>query len=138
MPRFESKDVECKECSQRFFIVDSCDVNSPFESELHSEWLSVDFKSVKLTWYECPACGARHYVQADDWRTERIEAKCKDVVTRMADKSTHRFDNRRKLSEYLAKLQNDLASSRKRVENEVNGKQIMDFHTMAQHLVVFN
>ena len=129
----------CPECSSEFHVsmAEPSVDNHLHEAQLKSEWLMISGKSYRLTWYDCPACGLRMFVQGDDWRTEKLLKKCIDVTTRMGDKSTHRFDNARKQSEYLAKLRNDLAQSRKRVEDEVTGKNIIDRHSGVSHEVAF-
>lgn len=130
---------KCPECNHEFHVSqDAVSEEMRLEmSQLKSEWMTINGKSYRLTWYDCPSCGLRIFVQGDDWRTEKILKKCIDVVTRMNDKSTHRFDNEKKQSGYLNKLRTDLAESRKRVESEVTGKQIVDRHSSTSHEVRF-
>lgn len=130
---------KCPECDHEFHVSQDV-VNEEMRlemSQLKSEWMTINGKSYRLTWYDCPSCGLRIFVQGDDWRTEKILNKCIDVVTRMNDKNTHRFDNEKKQSGYLNKLRTDLAESRKRVESEVTGKQIVDRHSGTSHEVRF-
>lgn len=129
----------CPECGHVFHVSQDAvaDEDRLNRSQLRSEWMSVNGKSYRLTWYDCPSCGLRIFVQGDDWRTEKLLNKCVDVVTRMNDKSTHRFDNERKQSGYLNRLRTDLAESRKRVENELTGKRIVDMHSGNAHEIRF-
>ena len=129
----------CPECKHTFYVYNEVpsNENNLNESKLQSEWLTINGKSYRLTWYDCPSCGCRIFVQGDDWRTERLLRKCIETVAKMKDKRSHRFDNAKKQSEYLKKLRKDLAESRKRVENEVSGKSIIDRITGNKHLVVF-
>lgn len=130
---------QCPECEAKFTVqTDEPGIEERLNvSQLKSEWMSIKGKSYRLTWYDCPSCGLRIFVQGDDWRTENILKKIVDVIARMQDKSTHRFDNQKKQSEYLKKLRRDLAESRKRVENEVSGCDIVDRHNETSHKVVF-
>lgn len=129
----------CPECGSDFRVrMDAPSIDERlFVSQLKDEWVSVNGKMYRLTWYDCPSCGLRIFVQADDKRTENLLRKCKDVITRMNDKSTHRWDNSKKQSEYLKKLRSDLAASRRRVENEITGRAIVDRHTGTAHRLVF-
>lgn len=129
----------CPECQAKFLVQNEApSIDERLSvSQLMSEWMSINGKSYRLTWYDCPACGRRIFVQADDRRTENILKKIVDVMARMDDKSTHRWDNHKKQSEYMKKLRSDLAESRKRVEKLVSGSVIVDRHSGTSHEVVF-
>lgn len=129
----------CTECGHEFHVqMDEPSQEQKFlTSQLKSEWFTINGKPYRLTWYDCPSCGKRIFVQCDDWRTEKLLKKCIDVTSRMSNKSTHRWDNSKKQSGYLERLRNDLAESRKRAEAEVEGKQIVDRHAGTAHELVF-
>ena len=128
----------CPECKSEFHTV----AREVLEGEegisgLESGWFNVNGKAYKLTWYDCPSCGLRIYVQCDDQKTEQKLKKCMGVIAAMNDKRTHRFDNHRKQSEHLAKLRADLAETRKRLEKAVSGAEIIDRHNGTSHVVRF-
>lgn len=50
--------VVCENCKQKFNI-DGNEV-------VHKKKYKIDEQSIFLTYYDCPSCGRRHYVQIDD------------------------------------------------------------------------
>lgn len=53
--------AECRECGTKFGIGKDSDVVS-----FRQEYKGKDGRSILLTYYDCPKCGKRHFVQADD------------------------------------------------------------------------
>lgn len=54
--------VECEDCKQKFEI-SSIEANGKVT---HKREFKIEGKSIFLTYYDCPSCGRRHYVQIDD------------------------------------------------------------------------
>lgn len=54
--------VECENCKEKF-IITSCE---DAHSVTHKKEFNVNGQSIFLTYYDCPKCGRRHYVQIDD------------------------------------------------------------------------
>ena len=54
--------VECEDCKNKFRI-SSDETNVKVN---HKKEFKINDKSIFLTYYDCPSCGRRHYVQIDD------------------------------------------------------------------------
>ena len=54
--------AECEGCKQKFEIASDEDVNNI----THKKEFKVEGKSIFLTYYDCPKCGRRHFVQIDN------------------------------------------------------------------------
>lgn len=54
--------VECEDCKQKFEITSG----EATHSITHKKEFNVNGQSIFLTYYDCPKCGRRHYVQIDD------------------------------------------------------------------------
>ena len=54
--------VECEDCKEKFRITTGDTVNTV----THKKEFNVNGRSIFLTYYDCPSCGRRHYVQIDD------------------------------------------------------------------------
>lgn len=100
--------VECENCKQRFDVSSDGVVN-------HKKEFKVKDKSIFLTYYDCPSCGRRHYVQIDDAislnKLKRIEemfikiSVAKKKGKAIPEKQLEKFKKARKnLSEYRINL----------------------------------
>ena len=54
--------VECEDCKQKFKITSG----EVAHSVTHKKEFNVNGRSIFLTYYDCPKCDRRHYVQIDD------------------------------------------------------------------------
>jgi hypothetical protein len=54
--------VECEDCKHKFEIASG----EAAHSITHKKEFNVNGQSIFLTYYDCPKCGRRHYVQIDD------------------------------------------------------------------------
>ena len=54
--------VECEDCKEKFRITAGNAVNAV----THKKEFNVNGQSIFLTYYDCPKCGRRHYVQIDN------------------------------------------------------------------------
>lgn len=103
--------VECEKCKYKFAIGQEQAPNSITNKKEYK----VKGQSIFLTYYDCPSCGRRHYVQIDDAESLRklneakklfVElAKKKKMGKEVSKKQLAKFDKARKdLSEYRTKL----------------------------------
>lgn len=53
---------ECEGCKQKFPVTQDQAPNSI----THKKEFNINGKSIFLTYYDCPSCGRRHFVQIDD------------------------------------------------------------------------
>lgn len=54
--------VECEDCHEKFRVASG----EAVQAVTHKREFVVDGQSIFLTYYDCPKCGRRHYVQIDD------------------------------------------------------------------------
>ena len=66
---FSKLTFECENCKQRFEVYSNCSgedagkVSLNYNKEFRAPY---NGKSIFLTYFDCPSCGRRHYVQIDD------------------------------------------------------------------------
>ena len=60
--------VECEDCKQKFQVYSNCSSEDVGKVSLNynKEFKVHNGKSIFLTYYDCPSCGRRHFVQIDD------------------------------------------------------------------------
>ena len=71
---------ECEECKGKISVSRAEAPNSL----THKKEFNVNGKSIFLTYYDCPSCGRRHYVQIDD-KTSLGELKKVTVIGEIVD-----------------------------------------------------
>lgn len=99
--------TKCTVCKMPFQIDGTNVRKKEFEAE--------DGNHIWLTYYDCPACGSRHYVQADDVETNGVLidltrkmgkiAACKKKGSKISKKQQNDFEGTR---QYLADLRRQL------------------------------
>lgn len=72
--------VECEECKMQFNISSQDAINCV----KHKKEYKINERSIFLTYYDCPNCGKRHFVQIDDDYTLKILKDVKKIFTKMA------------------------------------------------------
>lgn len=96
--------VECEDCKEKFRITTGDAANAV----TYKKEFNVNGQSIFLTYYDCPKCGRRHYVQIDD----------KTSLNKL-----------REVSQQFVKL-----SVAKRKGKEIPQKQSVKFKKARQHL----
>lgn len=66
--------AECEDCHKRFAINKDNVIQREFES---------NGQSILLTYYDCPDCGRRHFVQIDDKESGYKLQACKTQMTNL-------------------------------------------------------
>lgn len=96
--------AKCKECKTTF-VINSCTVHK-------DEYDTFDHQAVWVTYYECPECGKRHFVQIDNAYTN---GRLIDLTKTLA-KLTHKQRSGKKVTEKqkhdVEQIQQDLANKR--------------------------
>ena len=128
---------QCTECNQSFVVFANEPANRLFEAELVSKWMPINGKMYKLTWYDCPSCGKRFFVQCDDKHTEFVLKKIEETMKALNDKSTHRFDNIKRQKQSINKKRKDLARSRKVIEDAISGYKFIDRESGNEYEIEF-
>lgn len=66
----------CEDCKESFSVTN--------ENLVYGQRYESEDKSIFLSYYDCPKCGRRHYVQVDDHRTMEILDKCKKQFVKLS------------------------------------------------------
>lgn len=113
--------AECESCKHRFEI---CSVNIN-----HKKKFTVNGKSIFLTYYDCPSCGRRHFVQIDDMTSIQ---KMKEVQKMFSKLSIMKLDGKeisKKQSAEFKKARQYLSDYRMNLMKEYTGKLIRNNET---------
>lgn len=100
--------VQCKSCGSKFMISEN---NVIHEKEFKDK----DGQTIYITYFDCPHCQDRHYVQVDNNVTLKIKKQCLDMFASLAKiklakkkvpiQQHNRFDkSRKKLSNMRLEL----------------------------------
>lgn len=114
--------VECENCKQKFQIGEQNAVT-------HKRKLVVEGEVIYLTYYDCPSCGRRHFVQIDNDKTLQ---QLNDVTSRFKSLSVKRIKDQqisRKQSARFEKARKHLANSRIELMKKYTGKLVHDNET---------
>lgn len=114
--------VECENCKQKFQIGEQNAVT-------HKRKLVVEGKVIYLTYYDCPSCDRRHFVQIDNDKTLQ---QLNDVTSRFKSLSVKRIKGQqisRKQSVRFEKARKHLANNRIELMKKYTGKLVHDNET---------
>lgn len=129
MSNFDNKSLfltaVCEDCDYKF-KVSSC--NEAAESKIVQRefYNKSDDKSIFLTYYDCPKCNRRHYVQIDDFKSLN---KLKDVKRQFIKLAVLKKKNKEIPKTQLLKFEKarkDLSSYRRKLMCLYDGKKIYD------------
>ena len=121
----------CQRCKEAFNVSE--------ENLVYQKEFMYDEQSIFLTYFDCPKCGRRHFVQIDDQKSKELLERCKrDFVSLSIAKSKghkiikknrkDKFDAERK---YLSEFRNKLAK-------EYSGRQVVDLETGNTFVLLFS
>lgn len=114
--------VECEDCKKRFPVSSNAAANSI----THKKEFKVNGQSIFLTYYDCPHCSRRHFVQIDDVNSMQELAR---ITTEFAKLNAMMKKGKRiskKQSERFKKSRQHLADYRKNLMKEYTGKVVID------------
>lgn len=112
--------VECEECHKKFSIA----VNT--SSVTHKREFRVDGRSIYLTYYDCPNCSRRHFVQIDDDKSLELLKVNKRQFTHNAALKSNRKKIRKKKVDQYKRVKRQLSNYRIELMKEFTGKVIYD------------
>lgn len=117
--------VECEDCGQKFQI----GVAEAAQQVTHKKKFDVNGRSIFLTYYDCPKCGRRHYVQIDDARSME---KLKDVSRQFVKLSVAKKKGKtvpQKQSDKFKKARQHLSDYRMDLMKQYTGTVLKDEET---------
>lgn len=122
--------VECEECKHQFSVSK--------ENTIFNEMHEIENKRIYLTYYDCPECGKRYFVQIDDAKSLEKLKKCKRIMTslmvlRAKDKAIPK-----KQSEDFKKNRKHLAEIRNQLMKDYDEVLITDPQTGKGHILKFS
>lgn len=126
--------VECEDCKEKFRI----SADNAINAVTHKKEFVVNGKSIFLTYYDCPSCGRRHFVQIDNAITLR---KLRDVSKQFAKLMIAKRKGKqisKEQSENFKKARNNLTKSRMILMKEYTGKLIHDNETDSDFVLRFS
>lgn len=117
--------VECEDCKTKFYISSDQTINSI----THKKEFSINGQSIFLTYYDCPSCGRRHFVQIDDAISlNKLNEVSKQFAKLIAAKRKGK-DISQKQSAKFKKARQNLSDYRMNLMKEYTGKLLHDNET---------
>lgn len=113
---------QCENCKKHFPI----SIDMAPNAIAHKKEFVVNGKSIFLTYYDCPECGKRHFVQIDDTKSMQDLVKIKQQFVAFAIARKKGKVITKKKSEKFKKARQDLSAHRINLMKEFTGKTIVD------------
>ncbi|MDE7424974.1 MAG: hypothetical protein K2N51_15005 [Lachnospiraceae bacterium] len=110
---------ECEECGKKFYL-DKSNV------ELHYgvPYKTKDGRSIFITYYDCPECKRRHFVQVDDAHSIQMKKETSTMFKKLSKKRLNFKDIPKKQNEKFKKLNKKLEDYRFELKKKFNGQII--------------
>ena len=114
--------VECEGCKEKFRIIAGNAVNAV----THKKEFNVNGQSIFLTYYDCPNCGKRHFVQIDDAKSKQMLVGVSIKFAKLAAAKKKGKAIPKKQSERFKKTRQNLSDYRTTLMKEFTGKLVHD------------
>lgn len=122
--------VECENCKKRFPVTnDKLTYGKEFKS---------NGQSIFLTYYDCPHCGKRHFVQIDDAKSKQMLVGVTVTFTKLAAAKKKGKAISKKQSEKFKKARQNLSGYRMNLMKEFTGKTVIDKETGIEYVLRFS
>jgi len=121
--------AKCEDCGEGFNVTKDILKNREFY---------VNEQSIFLTYYDCPHCGRRHFVQIDDKVSKQKLATISVKFAKIAAAKRKGKDISKKQSEIFKKSRQDLSDYRMTLMKEFTGKLVYDGETGARFELRFS
>ena len=126
--------VECEDCHEKFRVPSG----EAVQAVTHKREFVVDGQSIYLTYYDCPKCGRRHYVQIDDKCSLHMLKEVSRQFVRLAVKKKQGKEITRKQSAKFKKARQNLSDYRMDLMKEYTGKLLHDNGTDSDFVLRFS
>ena len=124
---------ECKDCKKKFPVIQD---QAPNSLSHKKEFIS-DGQMIFLTYYECPYCGKRHFVQIDDSNSLQELAKVTNEFKSLMIKRQTGKTISKKQSDKFKKSRQHLSDYRMNLMKQFTGKLATD-ETGKEYVLRFN
>lgn len=111
---------ECEECNTKFYLG-----NNGVEMKYGVPFTTKDGRSIFITYYDCPKCGRRHYVQIDDVHSNNMKKEVLKRFVRLSKKRLNDDDIPKEQNERFKKLNNKVENYRFELKKKFNGQIII-------------
>lgn len=109
--------ARCEGCEKMLEVNNGNIKNREFE---------VNGRSIFLTYYDCPSCGRRHFVQIDDAKSKQMLVGVSIKFAKLAAAKNKGKTIPKKQSEKFKKTRQDLSDYRTTLMKEFTGKLVHD------------
>lgn len=124
---------ECEDCKQKFPVTQDQAPNSL----THKKEYKSNGQSIFLTYYDCPNCGRRHFVQIDDASSLQELVRVMNEFKSLAVKRQKGKTISKKQSDKFKKSRQYLSDYRTNLMKEFTGKTAVD-ETGAEYTLRFS
>lgn len=111
---------ECESCSNKFYLG-----NDGVKINYDVPFKTIDGRSIFITYYDCPECGRRHYVQVDNVRTNQIKKEAFIMFRKLSKKRLSDKDIPVQQNEKFKKLNKKLEDYRFNLKKEFNNQMVV-------------
>lgn len=126
--------VECEDCKHKFEITS----DEAIHSVTHKKEFNVNGQSIFLTYYDCPKCGRRHYVQIDDKTSLNKLREVSQQFVKLSIAKKRGKDIPQKQSAKFKKARQNLSDYRMNLMKEYTGKLLHDNETDSDFVLRFS
>lgn len=124
--------VECEGCKHKFQISETTNKIN------HKKEFSVNGKSIFLTYYDCPSCGRRHFVQIDDAVSLSKLNETQKMFIKLSVAKKNDKEISQKQSTKFKKARQHLSEYRIELMKQYTGKLIHDNDTDSDFVLRFS
>lgn len=126
--------VECEDCKAKFKITSG----EAAGALSHKKEFKVNGKSIFLTFYDCPDCGRRHYVQIDDAYSLNLLKDVSRQFVKLAVAKKKEKEIPQKQSAKFNKSRQHLSDYRMKLMKQYTGKSIHNDETDSDFILRFS
>ena len=116
---------ECECCKQKFPVTQDQAPNSI----THKKEFNINGKSIFLTYYDCPSCGRRHFVQIDDETSLNKLKEAKKMFVKLCVAKSKGKEIPQKQSAKFKKTRQYLSDYRMKLMKQFTGALVHDNET---------
>ena len=114
--------VECKNCKNRFRVGND---NITFDKH----YKDVNGQSILLTYFDCPECKERHFVQIDNTHSREVKKKITKMFAKLSVMRSKNIQIPKQQQKKFGCLQNTLKMSRLQLMKSYDGSIVTDTET---------
>lgn len=126
--------VECEDCKEKFRIT----ADNAANAAIRKKEFNINGRLIFLTYYDCPKCGRRHYVQIDDAVSFNKLKEVSRQFIKLAVAKKKDKEIPQKQSAKFKKARQNLSDYRMNLMKEYTGKLLHDNETDSDFVLRFS